>query len=140
MTNDNVFLIIVFICIISLIFTLYKSHVEYDKIAEEILCRKSSVANPMANLLPFSKDPEMKACKEPIKVVEDNLFYGFLRNQDDYVAREQMGAFYTLPDTSILGQKQEFSEYLFYGDEDNHKFCKRDGVNCESYRDVRFTF
>ena len=121
-------------------FILYKSHEKKDKIAKVALCRKSTVANPMANLLPYSKDPEMKACKERLEDIEDNLFYGFLRNQDDNISREQMGAFYTLPDTSIIGEKHEFSEYLFYGSTDDHQFCKRDGVNCESYRDVRFTF
>lgn len=119
---------------------MYKSHVNHKEINETLLCRESTVANPMANLLPFSRDPEMKACKEHTKVIDENLFYGFLRNQDDFVSREQMGAFYTLPNTSILGSKQEFSEYLFYGGLDDPQFCKRDGVDCESYRDVRFNF
>lgn len=140
MFNDNVFLLFVLICVIIFISTLYKAKIIHEKVYEPVTCRKSTISNPMSNLLPFSEDPTLSACKESNKTIEDNLFYGFYRDQNDHVQREKMGAFYTLPDTSITGKKDEFANYLLHGGINHPYFCKRDSINCESYRDVRFNF
>ena len=103
-------------------------------------CRRSTISNPWSNLVPYSNDPEAKACKSSRKEIEDNMYYGFLRDQDDDVQRAKMNAFYTLPVTTSLTMHNDFANFQLYGYEDNKCFCKRDKVGCERYRDVRFNF
>jgi len=138
------YFIIIFALIFALIFAInFVKKTDKIYIDTEIIgptCRKSTINNPMANLLPFSKDPELRACDESDTVIENNLFNGFMKDQDDNISREKMGSIYKLPDTSILGMEEEFGHFLFYGNSDESYFCKRDGIHCESYRDVRFSF
>lgn len=103
-------------------------------------CRQSTISNPWSSLLPHSKDPEAKACKESRDIIENNMYYGFLRDQDDDIQREKMNPFITPPVTSILGEDDKFANFQLYGYKGDTCFCKRDLYGCERYRDLRFDF
>ena len=117
----------------------YVYHQHSNEIKEpEITCRKSTVSNPMGNLLPYDTNPSFKACNDPDDLRIDNLFLGFLRDQDDDINREKINPFLTLPVTNIEGMKTEFANFLIGDGLVNN--CKHDGIDCEKYRDIRFSF
>lgn len=105
-----------------------------------IPCRASTINNPMGNLLPFSTDPLLKACVEDDKDRTDKLFHGHYRNQNDHINEAIMRDFITMPVTSIVDDRQQFSEFLMSGYDDPFKTCKGDDFQCEKYRDIRYTF
>lgn len=123
---------------------LYKRHhdlKEIIKVSEETkTCRKSTISNPMSNLLPHDRNPTFKACKESENVKIDNLLSGFLREQNDDINKEKLNPFITMPDQSILGEKDAFSKFISNGYDEETKTCKYDGVACQKYRDLRFDF
>lgn len=114
---------------------LYKN--KQIKTIENNLCRPSTIDNPMANILPYDKNPELKKCNDSDIVIENNLFNGFLRDQDDDINREKIYPFIHIPEKN----PEKFSFFLLNGGiNGQYKSCKYDDYNCVKYRDERFIF
>lgn len=127
-----------YICLIVIVLLLVQS--TYNETIYELVleptCRKSTISNPMGNLLPYDPNPSLKACSDQDDLRVDNLFNGFLRDQDDDINKEKLNPFITLPVTNIEGMKTEFANFLL----NKSLMCKNNGNNCEKYKDVRFSF
>lgn len=135
------------IIITSTIGYIYDNHVvkqvEKKKLEKYHSCRRSTIDNPMGNILPFDPTPHLKACDEKKEVIDDNLFHGYLRDPNDDNNEGKMRQFVTLPVTSIHDNRDDFIHFLYNGheeDDNEYKSCKYDGVNCERYRDLRYAF
>ena len=130
----KVFIKLLLICII--IWLLYNKNDDIKQ--KEIPCRKATIDNPMGNLLPLSKDPELSACNENGRM--DKLFHGHYRDPNDYINEANMRRFITMPVTSIYDKRDKFANFIMNGYDDEFKSCKSDGYQCERYRDIRYDF
>lgn len=128
------------ITIIIILLILLSQNTEKRFMLRDEPCRRSTISNPWSNLVPYSSDPGATACKSSLEEIKNNMYYGFLRDQDDYVQSAKMNAFYTLPNTSALTMRDNFANFQLYGYDGDKCFCKRDHIGCERYRDVRFDF
>jgi len=132
-----------YICFISILFISFVGY-KYDdhelKVQKDYnekvykSCRRSTIHNPMMNLLVDDENPELEACSEDTEVIEKNLYHEFYEDQKNINARKKLRTFITLPVTSVQGKREEFLKYA-YGNDTN---CKYDGIGCEKYRDIRF--
>lgn len=133
-----------YICFVLIILIIYREHLYNDIIDVEKVnyktCRHSTIDNPMSNLLPYSIDPNNKACLEDENIKTDNLFFNYFRNQNDHINREKMKNFITMPVTNIEGERKDFLDFIYNGYDGEYKSCKYDGIDCEKYRDLRFMF
>lgn len=144
---DWIYISLIGIIVISGIGYIYDDHIvktNIEKAKKEYLsCRRSTINNPMSNVLPYGNNPMLKACVEDKKIIEDNLYHGFLRDQNDDVAEQRMRDFITMPQSSIIDDRDNFLEFIYNGyEEDGNEYlsCKYDGVNCNKYKDLRYTF
>ena len=108
-----------------------------SKIKEHLQCRRSTINNPMGNLLPLEKDANIEACiDEPQEKIDNNLYWEFYEDENDISAKTRLRNFITMPITSIINNRKEFINFA-YGD--NMSKCKYDGVRCERLRDIRYS-
>ncbi len=111
----------------------------YDK--KETICRKSTVDNPMSNILITMTPQELdiKACDEKIntdKLVNNNLSYNTYTNVDDFYNTKNGNIGYVqLPSTSYPGNFDDFKSFLYNLDKNN---CKVNGSNCMGWYDVKY--
>jgi hypothetical protein len=132
-----------YICFIAILFTSFVGY-KYDDYESQLdrnnkerifnSCRRSTIDNPMMNLLAFDQNPELDACDEDTDIIDKNLYHEFYEDQNNINARKKLRNFITLPVTNIKGKREEFLQFT-YGNDIN---CKYDGIGCEKYRDVRF--
>jgi hypothetical protein len=107
------------------------------KIKTHLQCRRSTINNPMGNLMPLDEDPTMEACMDdPQEKIDNNLYYNFYEDENDLKAKTRLRNFITMPVSSILGNRNSFLKFA-YGD--NMSRCKYDGVRCERARDIRYS-
>lgn len=111
-----------------------------DKIKQiktHLQCRRSTINNPMGNLMPLDEEPNIEAClDEPQEKIDNNLYYEFYEDEDDLTAKTRLRSFITMPVTSLIGDRKSFLEFA-YGE--NMSRCKHDGVRCERSRDIRYS-
>lgn len=101
-------------------------------------CRKSTINNPMANLMPYASDENFEACDENSSVIENNLYDHFYEMENDLGARNKFRSFLTLPSTQNPNNREKVLEF-FYNTNQSNQTCKEDGVHCHKYRDVRYS-
>lgn len=107
------------------------------KINKHLHCRRSTINNPMANLLPLDENPNIQAClDEPQEKINNNLYWEFYEDEDDPTSKTRLRNFITMPITSIINNRKDFVDFA-YGD--NMSKCKYDGVRCERLRDIRYS-
>lgn len=130
----------IFLIIITMIGYKYDDHtLEQETIAKQKeynSCRRSTINNPMSNLLPFDSQEELEACKEDSEIIQSNLLYDYYEDQNNLNSRAKLTNFITMPVTSVLGKREEFMKFT-YGDAVS---CKYDGINCAKYRDIKYSF
>ena len=103
---------------------------------KNISCRRSTINNPMSNLLPLDPNPNLNACHDDsIDKIESNLYYNFYEDENDLNAKRHLRSFITMPITSQLNNRKDFLNYIY---QDNQAYCKNNGVDCERYRDIRY--
>jgi hypothetical protein len=98
-------------------------------------CRRSSINNPMSNLLITAEDINLEACDEEKDIIDKNLYYNFLEDENDMHAKKKLRAFITMPITSVPNDRSKFLDYVF---DKNLAPCKTDGIECEKFRDIRY--
>ena len=104
-------------------------------IKKHLSCRRSTINNPMANVLPLDLEPNLEACDdEPEEKIQNNLFWNFYEDQDDLTAKTRLRAFITMPITSMVNKRKDFLNFMYKP----VLKCKSDGVGCEDYRDLRY--
>ena len=135
----------VYICFIGFIiisFIGYLNYKDQDKnnkinlINQYNSCRRSTINNPMSNLLNLDKYPELEACiDEPKERIDENLYYNFFEDQNDLNAKKRLRSFITMPITSHPNNRLKFLDFA-YGN--MVALCKYDGIGCEKFRDLRY--
>ena len=104
-------------------------------IKKHLSCRRSTINNPMANILPLDQEPSLEACDdEPEEKIQNNLFWNYYEDENDLKAKTRLRAFITMPITSIVNKRTNFLNFMY---EPKQK-CKSDGIGCEDYRDLRY--
>lgn len=104
-------------------------------IKKHLGCRRSTINNPMANVLPLDPQANLEACDdEPEEKIKNNLFWEFYEDENDLMAKTRQRAFITMPITSMVNSRKKFLEFMY-----TPKLkCKSDGIGCEDYRDIRY--
>jgi hypothetical protein len=103
-------------------------------------CRKSTINNPMSNILNTMEinELDMKICDENIntkQLIEDNLSYNIYSNSTDLFDRKTNKNNYITINTSYPNNTKKFKDFLYNFNENN---CKTDGLMCRSYDDIRY--
>jgi hypothetical protein len=111
---------------------------ENEKKANTKTCRRSTIDNPMKNLLPLDDNPEMSACSDDSELVNKNKLDNFYQMENDLGAEHRLRNFITMPSTSLTHGRNKFMDYMSK-DMFKDQMCKTDGIHCEIYRDVRFS-
>lgn len=98
-------------------------------------CRMPTVDNPMANVMPLDPESHIETCKNiPQEVYDKYLYDNLIEKVDDTKIRDRLKFMYTMPVTSFPQNTEKTLEFLY----ERVPSCKSDGVNCQSYTDLRF--
>ncbi|AYV82178.1 MAG: hypothetical protein Homavirus13_7 [Homavirus sp.] len=104
-------------------------------------CRKPTKDNPFMNpdVTEYNNGDPPAACNADDDDIKDDMRLNFnhdlFRDVDDLWERKNsQRQFYTMPNTAVPNQQQEFAEWLYK----IPKTCKEDGINCLRYEDLRF--
>jgi hypothetical protein len=112
-----------------------KKEQKISAIKKHLSCRRSTINNPMANVLPLDPEANLEACDdEPEEKIKNNLFWEFYEDENDLKAKTRMRAFITMPITSIVNKREDFLNFMY----EPRLKCKSDGVGCEDFRDLRY--
>jgi len=107
-----------------------------DKIKKHLECRRSTINNPMSNLLILDNDPNLEACKDdPEEIIKNNLYWEYYDDENDLNSKRRLRSFITMPITSIVNKRSDFLEFVYA---ENMSKCKYDGIGCEKIRDIRY--
>jgi len=107
------------------------------KIKKHLECRRSTINNPMGNLVPLDEEQNIEAClDEPQEKIDYNLYYEFYEDENNINSKKKLRNFITMPVTSLLSNRKSFLEFTY---EENKLKCKYDGVGCERLRDIRYS-
>lgn len=133
-----------YICLIGFILTTifgylyYKKEDTKDKIKKMRKynsCRRTTINNPMGNVLPLDENPHLEACNDDTKEdIEDNLFFEYYEDENDLVGRKKQKNFITMPITSIVNKREKFLNFMYRP----KQMCRSNGIGCEKFRDLRY--
>lgn len=113
-----------------------KTDEKLSLIKKHLSCRRSTINNPMSNILPLDEQPNLEACDdEPEEKILNNLYWEFYEDQNDLTAKTRLRSFITMPITSTINKRNKFLEFMYQP----KLKCKSDGVGCEDFRDIRYS-
>jgi hypothetical protein len=101
-------------------------------------CRKSTIENPMGNLLLYTpvKDMDNKICRFQDKQIDSNLKYNvYYDSKDLFLKKNNIRPFITMPSQTHPNDIDKFKKYLYYFD---NPTCKFNGMNCMFNEDLRY--
>lgn len=112
------------------------THKKIDMIDKYKSCRRSTINNPMSNILLIDEKADLIACSdEKQEKIDMNLYWEFYEDENDIYASKKLRNFITMPITSQPNKRNDFLNFLY---KDNHAYCKYEGIGCEQYRELRF--
>jgi len=149
LSNNKLIKIILFIILIITFICLYliESKNVNDIIYEEKInnfikekCRKSTINNPMSNILNTMEtdDLNLNNCDDKInnkKLIDNNLSYNIYSNSTDLFDRKTNKNNFITINTSYPNDTKKFKEFLYNFNDNN---CKNDGLICRTYDDIRY--
>jgi c-di-AMP phosphodiesterase-like protein len=103
-----------------------------------IKCRKSTIDNPMGNILLYTpiEEQNIKFCANDEELIKNNLMHNVYFNEKDlFLKKENMRPFITMPSETNPNAIDDFKKYLY--DFDNST-CKIDKMNCMYNEDLRY--
>jgi hypothetical protein len=109
---------------------------EFDKKYNQ--CRKSTIDNPMGNVLLYTPNDELdqKVCKFQDKQIEKNLRFNVYNDSSDlFLKKNNVRPFITMPSQTYPNDIDKFKKYLYYFD---NPTCKTDTMNCMFNEDLRY--
>lgn len=123
------------IAIILIIVTYISFNLMNRKIDEQFNCRKTTLENPMGNILLYDTDYHKKVCDDN-KNIQNNLDYNVYYNSKDLFKRDNnLRQFITMPSQTIPNDIQKFKENLYQFNDDT---CKINSKNCMYNEDIRY--
>jgi hypothetical protein len=134
----------VYICFIGFILTTILGYLYYkredtenkiEQIRKYNSCRRSTINNPMGNILPLDENPHLEACNDETKEqIDDNLFFEYYEDQNDLASRIKQKNFITMPITSIINKREKFLNFMYKP----RQKCKVESIGCEKFRDLQY--
>lgn len=140
--KELILFIIILLIIINLIGKIKFNNININnQIKKEIKCRKSTINNPMSNILITMNNEELNipACNENInskKLIEENLNYNVYYNSKDLFKKKTGNIKYVKNPSSIYPNNNK--EYLNYLYDLNSNNCKINSKNCIGWYDVKY--
>ena len=101
-------------------------------------CRKSTIDNPMGNVLLYTPISEQndELCPTDSKTINDNLTYNiYYDSKDLFKTEENIRSFYTMPSQTNPNNIDKFKSYLYNLD---NPTCKIDQINCMYNEDIKY--
>jgi len=111
--------------------------VNNEKYENNVICRKSTIDNPMANILLYMTDHDMdlKKCNN-IRDEDDKLEYNVYHDSRDvFNKKNSMRPFITMPSQIYPNDRTNFLKYIY----NIRSECKMEGKECAYYDDARYT-
>ncbi len=97
-------------------------------------CRKSTIDNPMGNVLLGDKNLDEKLC--PNQNINDNLTYNIYYNEEDlFKTKNNTRPFITMPSQTYPNDMEQFKKFLYNFD---NPTCKLNSKNCMFNEDIRY--
>ena len=93
-------------------------------------CRKSTIENPMGNILLYTPADKMneKLCDNQEKKIEDNLTYNIYYDSHDlFNKKNNTRSFITMPSQTHPNDIDKFKKYVYFF---GNPTCKSDGLDC----------
>jgi len=99
-------------------------------------CRRSTINNPMSNILIMDEKNDLIACSDdPDEKININLYWEFYEDENDINAKKKLRNFITMPITSHPNKRDDFLNFLY---RDKSVSCKYEGIGCEQYRELKY--
>ena len=105
---------------------------------EPFKCRKTTIDNPMGNLLLYTKEDEFNEslCKYQDKKIDNNIKYNIYHNSSDlFLKKNNTRSFITMPSQTNPNNIDNYKKYLYYFD---NPTCKTNQLNCMFNEDLRY--
>lgn len=138
----NILAIFILFVVIGIAYYILSSKLnEYKKsIIPVIRCRKSTIDNPMGNVLLYTDigDMDNKLCSDNknLENIDKNLKYNIYYDSNDlYSKGTNTRSFITMPSQTNPNDIKEYYKYLYYLDNPS---CKVDSMNCMYNSDLRY--
>lgn len=135
----DILAIFILFVIVSIIYYILSSELNtYKKsIIPVVRCKKSTIDNPMGNVLLYTdiEDMDNKLCSND-KNVDKNLKYNiYYYSRDLYSKGTNTRSFITMPSHTNPNDIKEYYKYLYYLDNPS---CKVNSMNCMYNSDIRY--
>jgi hypothetical protein len=101
-------------------------------------CRKSTINNPMGNVLLSTPDADLdnKICRFQDKEIDTNLKYNVYYDSNDlFLKKNNIRPFITMPSQTHPNDINQFKKYLYFFD---NPTCKTDSMKCMFNEDLRY--
>jgi len=101
-------------------------------------CRKSTVENPMANVLLYTDIDKMNqdVCHLQHDKIDKNLRYNvYYDSKDLFLKKQNLRSFITMPSDTHPNNFDQFKKYIYHLD---NPTCKTDATNCMFNEDLRY--
>jgi hypothetical protein len=103
-------------------------------------CRKSTINNPLSNILNTmdERELEMRSCNDKIntnELIENNLTYNLYSDSTDLLDRKTNKNKYIKLNTYYPNDNKSYKDFLYDFNDNN---CKVDSMMCRSYDDFRY--
>jgi hypothetical protein len=107
-----------------------------EKIKKHLKCRRTTINNPMGNVLFLDENPELEACSDDEHTkIKNNIHWEYYEDEIDLNTKTKLRNFIKMPVTSLLNKRENFTNFLY---DQSILTCKYDGIRCEKYRDIRY--
>ena len=132
--------LIIFLIVILIALEIYMNQMINIDVKQNLkpnMCRKSTIDNPMGNVLLGDKNLDEKLCRNlKNQNIDDNLNYNIYYNEaDTFKMKNNKRPFITMPSQTQPNDIGEFKKYLFNFD---NPICKLDNLDCMYNNDVRY--
>jgi hypothetical protein len=127
-------IILILILLISIIVIIYKKvNLKYIKIKKDkIACRKSTIDNPMGNVL--YDDYDNKLCLN--EDIDTNLKYNYYYDSSDlFLKKNNTRSYITMPSQTHPNDINKFKDYLYNF---NNLTCKYNSIDCSINNNVKY--
>ena len=114
-----------------------------DKLDKEVKCRKSTIDNPMGNILLYTSIEEMdqKVCKLSDNEINKKLRYNVYNDSTDlFLKKNNVRPYITMPSQTHPNEIDKYKKYIYYSPPvgGNNPSCKINGLNCMYNKDIRY--
>ena len=132
--NWKLIILLVVVLIVLEIYMNQMININKEKIHKPEICRKSTIDNPMGNVLLGDNNLDEKLCKN--QKIDNNLNYNVYYNENDiFKTNNYLRPFITMPSQTHPNDIGQFKKYLYNFD---NPTCKLNNLNCMYNEDIKY--